>query len=49
MKLGVMYSGKELESKTARYKRYQLSEKTLYGGVEEPEEFGEAVVVSRRT
>jgi len=41
MKLGVMYSAKELESKTAKYKRYWLSEKTLYGGIEEPEEFGE--------
>ena len=36
-----MYSGKELESETAKYKRYRLSEKTLYGGIEEPEEFGE--------
>ena len=36
-----MYSAKELESKTAKYKRYWLSEKTLYGGIEEPEEFGE--------
>ena len=41
VKLGVMYSGKELESETAKYKRYRLSEKTLYSGIEEPEEFGE--------
>jgi hypothetical protein len=41
VKLGVMYSGKELESETAKYKRYRLSEKTLYGGIEETEEFGE--------
>jgi hypothetical protein len=41
VKLGVMYSGKELESKTAKYKRYRLTDKTLYGGIEEPEEFGE--------
>ncbi|MCL0077205.1 hypothetical protein M1O12_04210, partial [Dehalococcoidia bacterium] len=41
VKLGVMYSGKELESETAKYKRYRLNEKTLYGGIEEPEEFGE--------
>ena len=41
VKLGVMYSGKELESQTAKYKRYRLSEKTLYGGIEETEEFGE--------
>jgi len=36
-----MYSGKELESETAKYKRYRLREKTLYDGIEEPEEFGE--------
>jgi hypothetical protein len=41
VKLGVMYSGKELESETAKYKRYRLTGKTLYGGIEEPEEFGE--------
>jgi hypothetical protein len=41
VKLGVMYSGKELESETAKYKRYRLAEKTLYGGIEEPDEFGE--------
>jgi len=41
VKLGVMYSGKELESETAKYKRYRLREKTLYGGIEEPDEFGE--------
>jgi len=41
VKLGVMYSGKELESETAKYKRYRLTDKTLYGGIEEPEEFGE--------
>jgi hypothetical protein len=41
VKLGVMYSGKELESERAKYKRYRLTEKTLYGGIEEPEEFGE--------
>jgi hypothetical protein len=36
-----MYSGKELESETAKHKRYRLTEKTLYGGIEEPDEFGE--------
>ena len=41
VKLGVMYSGKELESQTAKHKRYRLAEKTLYGSIEEPEEFGE--------
>ena len=41
VKLGVLYSGKELESETAKYKRYRLKEKTLYGGIEDPDEFGE--------
>jgi hypothetical protein len=41
VKLGVMYSGKELESETAKYKRYRLKEKTLYGGIEDSDEFGE--------
>ena len=36
-----MYSGKELESETAKYKRYRLREMTLYGGINDPEEFGE--------
>jgi hypothetical protein len=40
-KLGVMYSGKELESKKAKHKRYRLLEKTLYAGIEDPEKFGE--------
>ena len=41
VKLGIMYSGKELESETAKYKRYRLKEKALYGGIEEAQEFGE--------
>jgi len=41
VKLGVMYSGKELESETAKNKRYRLKEKALYGGIEEAQEFGE--------
>jgi hypothetical protein len=41
VKLGIMYSGKELESETAKYKRYRLKDKTLYGGIEEAQEFGE--------
>jgi len=41
VKLGIMYSGKELESETAKYKRYRLKDKTLYGGIEDVEEFGE--------
>ena len=41
VKLGIMYSGKELESETVKYKRYRLKDKTLYGGIEEAREFGE--------
>jgi hypothetical protein len=41
VKLGLMYTGKELESKGAKWKRYRLKEKVLYGGVEEGEAFGE--------
>jgi len=41
VKLGVMYSGKELESKTAKNKRYRLKDKALCGGIEEAQEFGE--------
>jgi len=36
-----MKKGKELESETAKHKRYRLTEKTLYGGIEDVEEFGE--------
>jgi hypothetical protein len=41
VKLGIMYSGKELESETAKYKRYRLKEKTVYGGIEDAQKFGE--------
>jgi len=41
VKLGIMYSGKELESETAKYKRYRLKDKALYGGIEDAQEFGE--------
>ena len=40
-KLGLMYTGKELESKKAKRRRYRLKEKVLYGGVEESKAFGE--------
>jgi len=40
-KLGLMYSGKELESKEAKRRRYRLKEKVLYGGVEDSQAFGE--------
>ena len=33
-KLGIMYSGKELESKKAKHRRYRLKDKVVYGGIE---------------
>ncbi|MCL5074521.1 MAG: UPF0236 family protein [Chloroflexi bacterium] len=41
VRLGVLFSGRELESETAKHKRYRLVERVRYGGVEEAEEFGE--------
>ena len=32
-KLGIMYSGKELESNKAKHRRYRLKEKVIYGGI----------------
>jgi hypothetical protein len=40
-KLGIMYSGKELESKKAKHRRYRLKEKVIYGGIEGTDDFGE--------
>jgi len=33
-KLAIMYSDKELESKTAKHRHYHLKEKVVYGGIE---------------
>jgi len=41
VRLGVMFSGRELESETAKHKRYRLIERVRYGGVEEADMFGE--------
>lgn len=40
-KLGIMYSGKELESKKAKYRGYRLKEKVIYEGIEGADDFGE--------
>ena len=40
-----MYSGKELESKTAKRKRYRLKEKVVYGGIETADDFGERLYI----
>ena len=36
-----MFSGRQLESQTAKHRRYRLVERVRYGGAEEAEEFGE--------
>lgn len=41
VRLGMLYSGKELESATAKHHRYRLVERVRYGGVETAESFGE--------
>jgi hypothetical protein len=40
-KLGIMYSGRELESKKAKHRRYRLKEKVIYGEIEGADDFGE--------
>jgi hypothetical protein len=44
-KLGIMYSGKELESKKANHRRYRLKEKVIYGGIEGTDDFGERLYI----
>lgn len=46
VRLGVLYSGKELESSTAKRRRYRLRERVLYGGVEAAEAFGERLFLA---
>jgi len=41
VRLGVLASGKALESHTAKHRRYQLQERVRYGGVETAQDFGE--------
>ncbi|MBA7671167.1 hypothetical protein ES703_79319 [subsurface metagenome] len=45
VKLGIMYSGKELESKKAKHKRYRLKDKVTYGGIEGADDFGERLYI----
>ena len=42
----VARSGLLLPYEMAKYKRYRLKEKTLYGGVEDPDEFGEKLYLN---
>jgi len=41
VRLGVLTTGKELESTTAKHRRFRLQERVRYGGVETAEAFGE--------
>lgn len=41
LRLGVLYSGRRLVSKTAKHRRYALQERVVYGGVETAEAFKE--------
>ena len=46
VRFGVLFSGKELESATAKHRRYRLKERVLYGGVEPAEAFGERLFLA---
>jgi hypothetical protein len=39
-KIGIIYTGKRLESKTAKHKRYALEDKTVYADILDMDEFG---------
>lgn len=46
VRLGVLFSGKELESTMAKHQRYRLLERVVYGGVERAEDFGERLFLA---
>lgn len=46
VRLGLLFTGKELESASARHRRYRLQERVLYGGVESADEFGERLFLA---
>src|SRR3989304_3879617 len=46
-RLGVLTSGKALESLTAKHRRYRLLERVRYGGVESAGDFGERLFLAR--
>lgn len=46
VRVGVLASGKTLESKTAKHKRYRLRERVRYGGVENATDFGERLFLA---
>lgn len=46
VRLGVLTSGKTLESVTAKHRRYRLLERVRYGGVETAQSFGERLFLA---
>ncbi len=46
VRLGVLFSGKERESATAKHRRYRLQERLVYGGVEPALAFGERLFLA---
>ncbi|MEW6569533.1 MAG: UPF0236 family transposase-like protein, partial [Chloroflexota bacterium] len=46
VRLGVLTSGKALESLTAKHRRYRLLERLRYGGVESARDFGERLFLA---
>lgn len=46
VRMGVLFTGKTLESVTAKYRRYRLEERVLYGGVETAQDFGERLFLA---
>ncbi|MDP2664426.1 MAG: UPF0236 family protein [bacterium] len=46
VRIGVLASGKSLESKTAKHKRYRLLERVRYGGVDNAADFGERLFLA---
>jgi hypothetical protein len=47
VKLGIMCSDQELDSETAKYRRYRLKDKAFYGGIDDGEEFGGKLYLKR--
>jgi hypothetical protein len=49
VRLGVLTTGKALESHTARHRRYRLLERVRYGGAESARDFGERLFLAGET
>lgn len=46
VRVGVLFSGKERESPSAKHQRYRLKERICYGGVEPASDFGERLFLT---